>query len=118
MESNRALMALAALAQETRLAIVRRLVRAGTAGERAGSIGDSLRIPAPTLSFHLRELEHAGLVAQRRESRSLIYSLRFDAMRDLLVYLMEDCCAGNPQICNLNAKESSDEATSCSPACE
>jgi DNA-binding transcriptional ArsR family regulator len=106
------------LAQETRLSIFRRLVRAGPVGENAGSIADALRIPAPTLSFHLKELEQAGLIAQRRESRSLFYSARFDGMRALLVYLMEDCCAGNPDVCNFKPMESCDEAASCSPACQ
>jgi DNA-binding transcriptional ArsR family regulator len=118
MEYPDALAALAALAQETRLLIFRRLVRAGRAGENAGSIASALRIPAPTLSFHLKELEHAGLITQRRESRSLIYSASFDGMRNLLAYLMDDCCAGNPEICKFQPKENCNEATPCSPARE
>ncbi|MEJ0043634.1 MAG: helix-turn-helix domain-containing protein [Rhizomicrobium sp.] len=92
---------MSALAQDTRLAIFRRLVRAGPAGESAGAIAEALCTPAPTLSFHLKELERSGLIMQRRESRSLIYTARFDGMRSLLAFLMEDCCNGRPEICNI-----------------
>ena len=117
MESQQALTGLAALAQETRLAIFRRLVRTGPDGESAGSIADALRTPAPTLSFHLKELERAGLISQRRESRSLIYAARYDEMRELLFFLMEDCCAGRAEICNFKPTENCDESLSRSPAC-
>ena len=99
MESKDALSALAALAQETRLAIFRRLVKAGPAGEPAGAIGEALHIPAPTLSFHLKELEHAGLIGQHRESRNVIYAAQYGGMRALLDFLMQDCCGGHPEIC-------------------
>ena len=106
MKSNDALAALSALSQETRLAIFRRLVRRGPAGETAGALADVLATPAPTLSFHLKELERAGLIAQRRDSRNLIYTARFDRMRALLSFLMKDCCGGRPEICNLPIRES------------
>ncbi len=106
MESEVAIRQLAALAQETRLAIFRRLVRAGPMGESAGVIAAALGTPAPTLSFHLKELEHAGLIAQRREGRSLIYVAKYDGMRALLSFLMEDCCGGRPEICDIKPMES------------
>jgi ArsR family transcriptional regulator, arsenate/arsenite/antimonite-responsive transcriptional repressor len=117
MKSEDALAGLSALAQETRLAIFRRLVRAGPAGESAGQIAEALGTPAPTLSFHLKELERAGLISQRRESRSLIYAARYDGMRELLAFLMEDCCAGRPEICNFKPTETCHESSACSPAC-
>jgi ArsR family transcriptional regulator, arsenate/arsenite/antimonite-responsive transcriptional repressor len=101
MEPREALAALAALSQETRLAIFRRLVRAGPTGETAGAIAEALDTPAPTLSFHLKELERAGLIVQRRESRHLIYAVHIERMRALLSFLMMDCCGGRPEICNL-----------------
>jgi ArsR family transcriptional regulator, arsenate/arsenite/antimonite-responsive transcriptional repressor len=109
MESEDALTALAALAQDTRLAIFRRLVRAGPQGEAAGAIGQALGTPAPTLSFHLKELERAGLIVQRRESRNLIYAAHTERMRDLLAYLMKDCCGGRPEICNITLEECCDD---------
>jgi DNA-binding transcriptional ArsR family regulator len=101
MESSEALLALAALSQETRLTIFRRLVKAGPSGESAGAIAEALTTPAPTLSFHLKELERAGLVGQRRAGRSLFYAARYERMRDLLGFLMQDCCGGRPEICDL-----------------
>jgi ArsR family transcriptional regulator, arsenate/arsenite/antimonite-responsive transcriptional repressor len=108
MKSEKALTALSALAQETRLMIFRRLMKAGPAGETAGVLASKLGIPAPTLSFHLKELERANLVSQRRDSRNLIYAARTDTMRDLLQYLMKDCCGGRPEVCDLDIRECCD----------
>jgi len=108
MKSPEALATLAALSQETRLAIFRRLVRAGPAGETAGAIAEALDTPAPTLSFHLKELERAGLIVQRRESRHLIYAVHIERMRALLSFLMKDCCGGRPEICNVAIEECCD----------
>jgi len=116
MESKEALTALGALAQETRLAIFRRLVRAGPKGQSAGVIAEGLGTPAPTLSFHLKELERAGLIQQRRESRNIIYAAHFEGMRELLGFLMKDCCGGNPEICSF-ALEECDEPSACASAC-
>lgn len=89
----------AALAQDTRLAIVRLLVRAGPAGVAAGEVADAVKASPSNISFHLKELEHAGLIEARRAARSIIYSARYDTLRDLIGFLMKDCCGGHPEIC-------------------
>jgi len=86
--------ALGALAQESRLEVFRLLVRAGDGGLAAGAIAGALGLPAPTLSFHLKELRQAGLVRVRRDGRSLVYAPDFAAMRALLAYLTDQCCQG------------------------
>lgn len=99
MKKTAVLDALAALAQENRLDLYRRLVTAGPEGLSAGRIAEALGLPAPTLSFHLAQLRHAGLVARRREGRSLIYSANFAAMNGVIGYLTETCCGGRPELC-------------------
>ncbi len=106
MEKSNAIAALSALAQETRLDIVRLLVGAGPDGMPAGQISDRLGLPSATLSFHLVQLKHAQLVKCRRESRSLIYTAEYSAMNALLAYLTESCCQGNPAACGLVTKAS------------
>lgn len=86
--------ALAALAQEHRLAAFRLLVEAGPDGVSAGDLADRLSIPRSSLSFHLNQMMQAGLIVQRRESRSLIYSADFAAMAALVGFLTENCCLG------------------------
>ena len=86
--------ALAALAQEHRLAAYRLLVEAGLTGLAAGDIAERLGLPASSLSFHLAQLERSGLVQRRRAGRSLIYSANFDAMNGLVAYLTQNCCGG------------------------
>ena len=88
--------ALAALAQEHRLAAYRLLVQAGADGLPAGAIADQLGIAASSMSFHLAALAHAGLVTQRRESRHIHYAANYPAMNALLAYLTENCCGGAP----------------------
>jgi ArsR family transcriptional regulator, arsenate/arsenite/antimonite-responsive transcriptional repressor len=99
MEIYTAVAALSALAHEGRLAIYRLLVEAGPPGLTVGAIGKKLAMPGATLSFHLAQLQHAGLVAARRDGRRLIQTADFARMNDLLGYLTENCCSGNPEAC-------------------
>ena len=99
MESNDAVISLAALAQESRLAIFRLLVQAGPAGMAVGSVAENLEMPAATLSFHLKELSRAELITARQEGRYIYYSANFPQMAALLGYLTENCCRGMPQEC-------------------
>lgn len=102
MESQSAVAALSALAHEARLSIYRLLVEAGPDGLVVGHIGEKLSLPGATLSFHLSQLQHAGLVTTRREGRHLIQVADFEKMNSLIGYLTENCCGG---------------AVSCAPAC-
>jgi DNA-binding transcriptional ArsR family regulator len=104
MEIKQAVMALTALAQESRLRAFRLLVLAGPQGMPAGEIAERLDLPPATLTFHLKELSHAGLVESRREGRSIIYSLCCDRMRQLLTFLAKDCCKGQPDLCGRKRK--------------
>jgi DNA-binding transcriptional ArsR family regulator len=103
MEKKIALAALGALSQETRLDLFRLLVTIGPEGLSAGVIADRLSVLPASLTFHLKELQHAGLIAQRRLGRQLIYSAEYGAMNDLLAYLTENCCG---------------RGMSCAPACD
>jgi DNA-binding transcriptional ArsR family regulator len=94
METTEAVAALAALAQETRLAAFRLLVQAGDGGMTAGEIAQALAVPAPTLSFHLKELANAGLVTSRQDGRNVVYRTAYAAMDDLIAYLTANCCQG------------------------
>jgi DNA-binding transcriptional ArsR family regulator len=95
MEMSQAVDALAALAQSTRLAIFRLLIEAGPEGMAAGRIGEELKLPPATLSFHLAHLARAGLARSRQEGRFVIYSSDFENMIALVGYLTENCCGGN-----------------------
>ena len=99
MKTDAALAALAALSQRTRLEIFRYLVEAGPEGTAVGSIADALEVPAPTLSFHLKELSHADLVTSRQDGRFIRYAANFAAMNGLVAYLTENCCRGQPDRC-------------------
>ncbi|MFC0132956.1 transcriptional regulator [Massilia eurypsychrophila] len=94
METKNALSALAALAQESRLAVFRLLVEVGPEGMAASKIGDALKIPASSLSFHLKELSHANLVVPRQDGRFVIYSAQFNTMSELVSFLTDNCCGG------------------------
>ena len=99
MESEAALAALGALAQESRLNVFRLLVRHGPDGMSAGDIARALQVPANTMSSHLAILSRAGLIASRKQGRSIIYAVDFDGIRKLLSFLVEDCCGGRPDVC-------------------
>lgn len=94
MDGELVIRALGALAQEHRLAAFRLLVQAGADGLPAGVVAEKLGVPASSMSFHLAQLGHAGLVTQRRESRSIIYTADYAVMNRLMGYLTENCCAG------------------------
>jgi DNA-binding transcriptional ArsR family regulator len=99
MEIKTAVSTLAALAQETRLAIFRLLIEAGRDGESAGRIGETLKVPGATLSFHLKELARAGLVATRQERQFIYYTVDFERMAELMTFLTQNCCQGMPEKC-------------------
>lgn len=101
MDNDDAIRALSALAQEHRLAIFRCLVSSAEAGRTAGQLADAIGIAPQGLSFHVKELERAGLVAAEREGRFIRYRLSVAMMRDLLTFLSEDCCGGRPELCGV-----------------
>ncbi|MEX0645338.1 MAG: metalloregulator ArsR/SmtB family transcription factor [Parvularculaceae bacterium] len=114
MEIKAALAAFSALSQETRLDALRRLVKKGPAGLSAGDLAAALDVPAPTLSFHLKELTNAGLVLSRKEGRSVIYAADYSGIRGLVDFLMADCCQGDPRLCGPYViKEKTHEAPAC-----
>lgn len=101
MNENQALAAFAAISNQTRLRIVRLLVVAGANGRSAGTIAEAMDgAPASRISFHLSQLEQAGLVESRREGRSIIYSATWTALSDLVAFLMRDCCEGHCAVCD------------------
>jgi DNA-binding transcriptional ArsR family regulator len=96
MEENTVIKAFAALAHPMRLKVFRALVVAGHGGMTPTAIVQQLGLPAATLSFHLKELNHAGLVTQEREGRRLIYRAAYDQMDALIAFMKDNCCAGLP----------------------
>lgn len=108
MKATDVVAALGALAQESRLAVFRLLVKRGPPGYTPGELAEKLAIPAPTLSFHLKELQRVGLVQVLREGRYLNYTASFPQMNELLGYLTENCCSLSGDAC----------ATECQPAAD
>lgn len=104
MEHSTAVRALAALGNGTRLSIYRVLVEAGHSGKLAGEIAQALSLPAPTLSFHIKVLAAAELVAGEQRGRTICYRANFDVMTGLVGYLTENCCAGDQETCDVQAK--------------
>lgn len=115
MESTRAIDRLSALAQPGRLAVFRLLVGAGPEGMAAGEIAAALGLAPNTLSAQLTILSQAGLIAGTREGRMIRYAASTESIRDLIVYLMEDCCGGHPEIC-LPVQQAAARAACCPPA--
>lgn len=99
MEATKAVRALSAIAQETRLAVFRLLVQQGPTGLAAGEIAARLGLAPATLSFHLKELSHAALVTMRQDGRFIYYAADFDAMNALVGFLTENCCATDGASC-------------------
>ena len=101
MNASTTVLALSALAHEARLAVFKLLVQAGPEGLAAGIVAARLEMAPPALSFHLKELTHAGLLLQRPEGRKIHYSANFSSMNELIAYLTENCCQG--AACELSA---------------
>ncbi|MDC7681746.1 metalloregulator ArsR/SmtB family transcription factor [Asticcacaulis sp. BYS171W] len=99
MDKNQSIAAFGALSQETRLDVIRLLIRAGTEGMAAGEIGDHLGVRQNTMSANLSVLAHAGLIKFVREGRSIRYFADFDGIKGLLTFLLRDCCGGRADLC-------------------
>lgn len=115
MKLNDAVTALNSLAQPARLKVFRLLVKSPDGGMCAGDISRKLGLPKPTLSFHLKELSHAGLIVSEREGRSIKFSIRERGIQQLMTFLTEDCCQGRPELCMPTNCEAADcrDSSSC-----
>lgn len=100
MESTHAILAFSALAQQTRLEVFRLLVKSEPGGMAAGDIARELAVPHNTMSSHLGVLARAGLVTAERHSRSIVYRVQLDRVRDVVGFLLQDCCGGRPELCS------------------
>lgn len=112
MNDDQAVRALAALAHEHRLRIFRMLVREGPNGLTAGELADGIGASATAASFHLKELDRAGLIRPTRDGRYIRYAVHVEGMRQLLDYLTEDCCQGQPELCGRTFKKTKSLCTS------
>ena len=99
MDSISATAALEALSNETRLDVFRLLVRAGPEGLAAGDVAERLGVVQNTMSSHLHKLARAGIISRRRQSRHIIYAVEFATVRELVLFLLEDCCGGSAAVC-------------------
>lgn len=105
MDTRDAVIRLAALAHDQRLGIFRLLVKVGPSGLPAGEIADAVGATPTSASFHLKELDRAGLIHATRDGRYIRYAVHFDGMRKLLTFLTEDCCQGQPELCGTAIKK-------------
>jgi len=110
MNNDRVIIMLSALAQATRLRVFRLLMKRGEAGLPAGRIAEALNVPQNTLSAHLSILSNAGLVSAQREGRSLIYSVNVTAVKIFIGYMVNDCCEGHPEICDISVSKAGSDA--------
>jgi ArsR family transcriptional regulator len=117
LDSKLAVKALAALAHDTRLAVFRLLVTAGRSGMSPGAMAEQLGLAAPTLSFHLKELAHAGLIEGKSQGRFIVYCASYDHMQTLIDFLMENCCAADQCDRATNQTEAENEAISRARRC-
>lgn len=99
MEISTAVSAFSALSQAARLNTLKTLIQAGPGGMAAGDLAEAMQTPAPTMSFHLKTLERAGLILSRKEGRSVIYAADYGGIRTLINYLLADCCGGDKRLC-------------------
>jgi len=99
MDSQQAASGFAALAQETRVRLLRLLAENGASGMAAGDLAARLSVPSSTLSFHLSAMEQAGLIQATRQGRQMIYAVRMNGLRSLLTFVTETCCAARPELC-------------------
>lgn len=99
MESTGAILAFSALAQDTRLEVFRLLVKSEPDGMAAGDIARELAVPHNTMSSHLGVLARTGLISSERHSRSIVYRVRLERVRELVSFLLQDCCGGRPELC-------------------
>lgn len=112
MDEIQAVTSLAALAHEQRLGIFRLLVRQGPNGMAAGEIAQAVGASPTSTSFHLKELDRAGLIHATRDGRYVRYAVHIDGMRRLLTYLTEDCCGGQPELCGASVRKARTVCTS------
>ncbi|MGF7178152.1 ArsR/SmtB family transcription factor [Azospirillum doebereinerae] len=112
METKNAIDAFAALAQDTRMAVFRLLIQAGPNGLTAGDVAQQVGVPGSTLSHHLATLERAGLLRSWRVQRQIFYACDYEGTRQLIAFLMEDCCQGRPELCSSDLLQ----AGACGPA--
>jgi DNA-binding transcriptional ArsR family regulator len=115
MKSSEAIQALGALASEARLAVFRLLVKRGPDGYTPSQLVECLDLPAPTLSFHLKELTHAGLLVSRREGRNLYYSPSLQRMDNLVAFLTENCCSLADEQCDADCKPVAPRSVAATP---